>query len=135
MMKFSDLDWPALFFLRTLEICVPLPKANAIRVECYLEPGNSNLKVRQNEKQKPNTGRPCSLTQAVETGSFRVPGGSEEKAGQVAQAVSCAHHLQPDPIEARPCPQRRKQRGLLKGSVADPDCLDPGGVDLGVDVR
>lgn len=89
MTEFSDLDWPALFFLRTLEIYVLLQKANAIRVECYLEPGNSNLKVRKNEKQKPNTGRPCSLTQAVETGSFRVLGGSVEKAGPGRQAVVC----------------------------------------------
>lgn len=81
MTEFSDLDWPAVFFLRTLDIYVPLQEADAIRVECYLEPGNSNLKVRKNEKQKPNTGRPCSLTQAVETGSFRVPDGSGEKVG------------------------------------------------------
>lgn len=36
MTEFSDLDWPALFVLRTLEIYVPLQKANAIRVECYI---------------------------------------------------------------------------------------------------
>lgn len=104
MTEFSDLDWPVFFFLRTLEIYVLLQKANAIRVECYLEPGNSNLKVRKNEKQKPNTGRPCSLTQAVETGSFRVPGGSVEKAGPGRPGCG-VRHLQPDP--KRPVPVHR----------------------------